>query len=98
MAETVHLSVEEWMAEMQALATAQEHGGAMTLRELCAASGISYTEGGSKRMRQLLRQAMDAGRLEVRRVARVTITGANQMVPAYVVLPAQTSPKKKRKS
>ena len=69
------------------LATASRHAeteeGFQSIVELCEA-----TRWGDAKVRRALKQARMAGRLEVRRVTRVGLSGLLQPVPAYKVRPA----------
>lgn len=72
-----------------AAATAGGPAEARTGPELQREFGI-----GEKRLRNALRLFNEAGRLEVHRVARMSLAGAQVLVPAYTIKPAPKASKK----
>lgn len=83
---TLNITAEQWLAELGKLGqqTTKDDDGFRSAREIVKATGIPLD-----RLRVLLQQAKDVGRLEVKQILRPAIDDRMRVVSAYRIRPAK---------
>jgi len=79
----IRITESELVAELRATLAPEAPPNALTMAELCEATGL-----GRSAIKVKLRAIRAAGRLSVYRVRRIDDAGRAQIIPAYAITPA----------
>ena len=88
----IRVTESELLAELRASIAPEGPPEAMTMAELCKATGL-----GKSAIKSRLRVYREQGRLSVYRVRRTDDAGRAQIIPAYAIKPAPPSSDQRQK-